>query len=169
MEDENFLNKMENLKIPDVNPEASRRQAKLAIMNAKKSAFWGVWFLAIPAFFFVCIIIKELLGWHWGIADTLTIYTAAIDRNASTAWITPVVFVLLPAIGAVTNLLAIMHFTYDKLTKELIVTIKTKWLNITIAIISLAILGMVLLYGIMETAAERAIHKYEQQTTNNKP
>jgi hypothetical protein len=164
MEKNDFLKKMDELKKPQVVADASRRQVKLTIMNAKKSAFWGIWFLAVPLIFFVCIAIKEWLQWDWGVAAGFIDKMADLDRQTSTKWLTPLLFIVLPAICALANLLAITHFTFDKAARELMITIKTKWLNIALAIISIAFVGMVLLYGIMETAAERAIHRIE----NNK-
>lgn len=163
MKENDFLKKMENLQKPEVNADASRRQVKLAVMNARKSAAWGVWFLVIPILFFACVAIKELFHWQWGVSDNFINWMARLDRSASTGWLTPVLLVLLPAAGAIVNLLAIMHFVYDKVTNELVVTIKMKWFNIVLAIISIAIVGMVILYGIVETSAERAIHRMEMK------
>jgi hypothetical protein len=168
MEEKDFLEKMENLKKPEVSAEASKQQLKLAVMNTKKTAAWGLWFLVVPVFFLVCVTIKEFLHWQWGVSEQFTEWMGALDQNPSSWWLTPVLFVLLPAIGAVINLLAIMHFAYDKARRELIVTIKLKWLNLTLAIISIAIVGMVCLYGLIETAAERAIHKIEQAEQHTK-
>ena len=157
MEEKEFLNKMENLKKPEISSEASQRQIKLALLNTKRSAVWGSWFLIIPLFFFACVTIKYLFHWNWGIADNFIEWMARLDKQAGTGWISPVLFVLLPVIGAVVNLLAIMHFVYDKLTKELIVTIKLKWLNIILAIISIGFVGIVLLYVITENSIEKGI------------
>jgi DMSO/TMAO reductase YedYZ heme-binding membrane subunit len=54
-----------------------------------------------------------------------------------------------------------MHFVRDKLTKELIITIKIKWLNIILALISIGFIAVVILYAIVENSAERAIRKYD--------
>jgi lantibiotic transport system permease protein len=163
MKENDFLKKMENLQKPEVNADASRKQVKLAIMNARKSAAWGVWFLVVPILFFVSIPIKELFHWKVGISENIINWMTRLDKSPSTGWLTPVLLVLLPAVGAVVNLLAIMHFVYDKVTKELVVTIKMKWFNIVLAIISIAIVGTVILYGLMETSAERAIHRMEMK------
>ena len=163
MRQNEFLRKMENLKKPDVPADASRRQTKIAILNAKKSAAWGIWFIAIPVFFLACVTIKYLFHWTWGVSDNLIEWMANMDQHAATAWITPVLFVLLPAICALANLLAILHFMYDKTTKELLVTVKLKWLNIALAVVSVCIIGIILLYGLMETSAENAIKKYETE------
>ena len=112
---------MENLKKPDVPANASRRQTKIAILNAKKSAAWGIWFIAIPVFFLACVTIKYLFHWTWGVSDNLIEWMANMDQHSATAWITPVLFVLLPAICALANLLAILHFMYDRTAKELLV------------------------------------------------
>ena len=161
MEENDFLNKMENLKKPEGNVEASRRQIKLALMNTKKSAAWGTWFLVVPIFFFCAVVIKYLFQWNWGIADNFIEWIARLDHQRGMGWISPVIFVLLPAIGAIVNLLAIMHFVYDKLTRELIVTIKFKWFNIILAVISMGFIAIILLYLIAENSAERAIRKYD--------
>ena len=166
MEENDFLKRMENLKKPDVQAEASRRQIKLALMSAKKSAAWGVWLLIVPVFFLTCVVVKELFHWKIGIADRFIEWMAGLGKETVTEWVSPVLFVLLPALCVVANLLAIMHFVYDKATKELIVTIKLKWLNLLLALLGLAILGIVLLYGISENAAERAIHRMEKEIQN---
>jgi hypothetical protein len=161
MEEKDFLHKMENLRKPEINADASRRQIRIAIMNAKKSATWGIWLLVRPFLFIVSVTIKEFLHWDWGIANTITEWMGSIDRAAG--WFSPVIFLLFPCIAAILNLLAIKHFVYDRSTKELIVTLKIKWLNIILVLISIAIIGIMSLYVIMENSAERAIFRMEQQ------
>lgn len=163
MTKEDFLNKMENLDKPSVNADASRKQIKLMILDARKSAAWGPWLLVLPLAFFTCVIIKELLHWDLNMANRFIEWMAALDKSPSTKWITPVLFALLPALCAIVNLLAIVHVAYDKPARELLLSIKMKWLNIVLAIISVSILGIVLLYGITESAAERAIHRLEER------
>ncbi|HVE61874.1 MAG TPA: hypothetical protein VNA26_08645 [Chitinophagaceae bacterium] len=161
MEEKDFLNQMENLKKPDVHATASQRQIKLALLNTKKSAWWGLWILVVPVFFFCCVAIKYLFGWNWGVSDNFVGWMAKLDQQKGTGWITPVLFVVLPGIGALVNLLAIMHFTYDKMLNQLMVTIKLKWLNIMLFLISMAVVAFVILYGIMENAHHRAIEQYD--------
>jgi hypothetical protein len=161
MEEKDFLNKMENLKKPEVNAEASRQQIKLVLMNTKKSATWGIWFLVIPVFFFSCVAIKYLLHWNWGMAGSFLDWMADVDRSMSFPIVSILLFIVLPGIGAIVNLLSVMHFMYDKIKKELIVTIKVKWINIILAVISICIIAVVLLYAVSENSAERAIKKYD--------
>jgi hypothetical protein len=161
MEEKDFLHKMENLKMPEVNVSASQRQIKLALLNTKKSAAWGIWFLIIPVLFLCCVLIKYLFHWDWGIATNFIEWFARLDHQTGTHWITPVLFVLLPAIGVVVNLLAILHFVYDKLTKELIITVKLRWFNIILAAVSIGIMGIIFLYVLTENAMEQGIRKYD--------
>jgi len=160
MEEKDFMNQMENLKKPEVRATASQKQIRLAILNSKKSASWGIWILAIPVFFFCCVAIKYLFGWNWGISDNFIEWTAKMDQQKGTAWLTPVVFVLLPGIAAIINLLAIMHFAYDRIRNELMVTIRLRWLNIILAGICIAVVAFVLFYAITENAHHRAIEQY---------
>jgi len=166
MDKNDFFNKMENLQKPEVSEasvDASRRQIKLMVLSAKKTAAWGIWLIVVPVFFFVCITIKEFLQWDWGLANGFIEWMARIDKQGATGWLTPVLLVLLPAICALINLLAIMHFVYDKISRALIVTIRINWINIILAIVSIGIIGIVFIYGVSENAAEKAIHRLEQQ------
>jgi hypothetical protein len=102
-----------------------------------------------------------LFHWDWGIATNVIEWFARLDHQTGTHWITPVLFVLLPATGVVVNLLAILHFVYDKLTKELIITVKLRWFNILLAAISIGIMGIIFLYVLTENAMEQGIRKYD--------
>jgi len=160
MEEKDFMNQMENLKKPEVQASASQRQIRLALLSTKKTAWWGLWILVIPVFFFCCVAIKYLFGWNWGLSNNFIEWMAKLDQQKSTSWLTPVLFVLLPGISAILNLLAIMHFTYEKMANEIMVTIKLRWLNIILALISMAVVALVLFYAITENAHHRAIEQY---------
>jgi lantibiotic transport system permease protein len=162
MEEKDFLKKMENLKKPEAGTGASRKQIKLAVLNAKRSAAWGIWFLIVPIFFFACVTIKYFLNWDWNVAGNFLNWIADVDRNTGFPLVSILLFIILPGTGAIVNLLAIMHFIFDKMTRELIITIRLRWLNIILAIISIAVIGMVLVYAISENSAERAIHRMEK-------
>ncbi len=51
MEQNDFLKKMEGLKKPDVNEVKPSQQFKLVLMNSKKSAALGFWFIVVPCYF----------------------------------------------------------------------------------------------------------------------
>jgi lantibiotic transport system permease protein len=166
MEEKDFLHKMENLKKPEINADASRRQIRVAIMNSKKSAAWGVWLLVIPLLFFTSFIVKEIFNWDLGLFNTIGGWMKSLDKAAQ--WTSPIIFILLPGIAALVNLLAIMHFVYDRTTRELIVTIKMKWLNIFLVLISALILSVIAVFVVVDNVAERTIHRMEQEQQRSK-
>ena len=151
MEDK-FLQQLENLKKPEVDALLHQQQFKLTLMNTQKSAFWGIWFLVVPLFFFACVVMKYAFHWNWTFAAVFVDILNDLDKNPSSAWISPVLLLLLPALGAAFNLLAVLHFTYDKKMRELIVTIKLKWFNLLLAVISIGFIGIILFYLVIESA-----------------
>jgi NADH:ubiquinone oxidoreductase subunit 6 (subunit J) len=163
MEDKDFLNKMENLKKPEVNAQTSQRLIKIALLNARRSATWGIWFLIVPVFFFCSVTLKYALHSDWSVAGNFLDWMAGVDRSMPFPIVSVLLFVVLPAVGAVLNLLSILHFGYDKGGRELIVTLKIKWVNIILAIISLSVIAVIMLYAISENSAERAVKKYERE------
>jgi len=168
MEEKDFISKMEKLKKPEISSDAAQRQIKLTLLNTKKSAVWGTWFLVVPIFFFICVTIKYLFRWNWGVAGNFLDWMANLDKSTVFPFISILLFIILPGIGAIVNLLAVMHFAYDKLTSELIVTIKLKWLNIILAIISIGIVGIIFLYVLTENAMEKGIKKYDTEKNYDK-
>ena len=52
---EEFLKRMENLKVPDVNPSQHQDMVKMAIMNAGRSAALGLWLVIVPCYFLLCV------------------------------------------------------------------------------------------------------------------
>ena len=65
-------------------------------------------------------------------------------------WLSPIVLVLLPLLGVVLNALAITHFALDALKKEVIITIKLRWLNILIMLICGGIVAVFVGYVMIE-------------------
>ena len=48
MNEDEFLEQMKTLIIPDVKPGSHQLPVKVAIMNAQRSAALGVWLIAVP-------------------------------------------------------------------------------------------------------------------------
>ncbi|MEP6513810.1 MAG: hypothetical protein ABJA79_08070 [Parafilimonas sp.] len=110
MNEKDFENNMHNMRKPDVEASASYMHLKLALMNTKRSSVWGTWFLIIPVLFLCCVTITYLFHWKLNFRNEFIEFFARLDKTPYTAWLTPLLFVLLPAVGAVFNLLSIMHF-----------------------------------------------------------
>src|SRR5258706_4650979 len=70
MDTEDISNELENIDLPKMSPLQHQQQLKLAILNAKKSAFAGIWLLIIPVLVMVGALMKgafhlSLPPWSW--------------------------------------------------------------------------------------------------------
>jgi uncharacterized membrane protein YidH (DUF202 family) len=150
MEEKEFINKMDNLKKPDFDNKEPDRNLKLAIIGSKKSAAMGVWFLVVPCYFLMMMLMKYYFNVNLHIIGIFEGFIASIDRSSGTKFITPLFFIALPIVGIVINLLSIMFFEYAKEKKQINISIKLKPLNILLIILSLAVVSIFTLYLITE-------------------
>jgi hypothetical protein len=149
MKPEDFEKKMEELKAPksEANPP---KELRLAIVSARRSAALGAWFVIVPWLFFIAMLLKHRFNVDFGLIDTVAEMMAALDRDPSTWWIGPVLILGLPVVAIVINTLAITHFKWESFTGSLIVSIRMKWINIAVLIVSFTIVGIFLLYLVAE-------------------
>lgn len=150
MEEKEFLDKMDNLTKPGFENNPPNKMLKLAIVNSKKSAAMGVWFLVVPLYFLLMIFMKYYFNVNLHVIDIFEDFISSLDKSPATKFIAPLFFVGLPIIGVVVNLLSIMFFEYDKEQKRINISIKLKWMNITILLASLGIVSIFMLYLITE-------------------
>jgi hypothetical protein len=150
MEEKEFINKMDNLKKPNFESKEPGRNLRLAIIGSKKSAAMGVWFLVVPCYFLLMMLMKYYFNVNLHIIDIFEEFVASMDRASGTKFITPLFFVGLPVAGIVLNLLSIMFFEYDKEKKQINISVKLKPLNILLVILSLAVVSVFMLYLITE-------------------
>ena len=149
MEENDFTGKMNNLQKPLFTKEPGKN-LKLAIMNSKKSAAMGVWFLIVPCYFLFMVVMKYYFNVNLHVIDIFEDFVASLDKSPLTKFITPVFFVGLPIVGIIINLLSIMFFEYDKEKKQINISIKLKAVNILIAILCLVVVSIFVLYLITE-------------------
>ena len=150
MEEKKFISKMDNLKKPDFNRKKPNKKLKLAIINSKKSAAMGVWFLLVPCYFLFMIVMKYYFNVNLHVIDIFEDFIASLDKSPLTKFIAPLFFVGLPIAGIVINLLSVMFFEYDKEQKQINMSVKLKPLNILLVIMSLAVVSIFILYLITE-------------------
>ncbi|OGU83008.1 MAG: hypothetical protein A2W11_04120 [Ignavibacteria bacterium RBG_16_35_7] len=150
MEEKKFISKMDNLKKPDFNSKEPNKKLKLAIINSKKSAAMGVWFLLVPCYFLFMIVMKYYFNVNLHVIDIFEDFIASLDKSPLTKFIAPLFFVGLPIAGIVINLLSVMFFEYDKEQKQINMSVKLKPLNILLVIMSLAVVSIFILYLITE-------------------
>lgn len=149
MKPEDFEKKMEGLKTPksEVVPP---KELRLAIVSAQRSAVMGIWFIVMPWFFLMCVIMKYIFHLNLGIIDTLEQMMSALDKSPQTWWIGPMMLMGLPIVSIIINALAISHFKWESYTGSLIVSIRMRWLNLSVLVVSTGTVGIFFLYLITE-------------------
>ena len=131
----NLLMKWTTLRNP-ASAVQPNKKLKLAIVNSKKSAAMGVWFLVAPCYFLLMVFMKYYFNVNLHVIDIFEDFIAGLDKSPVTKFITPLFFVVLPIAGIVINLLSIMYFEYDKERKQINMSVKLKSLNIFLIILS---------------------------------
>jgi hypothetical protein len=161
-EEEEFLKRMENLKLPKVEPPANQEAIKMTIMNAERSAALGVWLIVLPCYFLFCVFMyqysqnvrRAFYGKHLTWVDAMYKMVVGMDKNSSFHFLGPVLLVILPLICIVINALAITHVKVQKIdphktkVREFNVSIKIKGWNILLILVSVAIVFIFIIYAI---------------------
>lgn len=141
---------LDKLDIPQFDDLPHAAVIRPAILNAQRSAALGFWLVATPAFFLACVVMKYFFVWNLGVVRNFEGFWEALDRDRFGYWLQPLVLIVAPAVALTMNLLAILNVQYDRPQKELNIRIKLRWQNLLLAALSLAILGIFLLYAIGE-------------------
>jgi lantibiotic transport system permease protein len=157
-EKDEFLKQMENLKVPEVNPQEHPQMVKMAIMNAGRSAALGVWLIVVPCYFLFCVFMYYFshirVGTSWFAA--MFKLMSSLDKTRYIDFLGPIIMVVLPIICIIINSLAITHVGVQKQgpdqskVREFSITIKIRVWNILLILISLAILGIFISYVMTE-------------------
>ena len=160
MEKDEFEKKMENLSPPPIENISHFNELKLMMVGAKKSAAIGFWFLVIPCYFLFCVFMKYYFHVNLHLFDVFIEMMADLDKSPGMKFISPLLLVGLPLIAIVLNALSIMHFNYEKSWKEINITIRLRWINILIILISGTLVCIFLLYAIIENVHHAAVNSY---------
>ena len=150
MKDIEFEKQLEDLKTPETSDLKHQQLLKITILNAKKSSQIGIVFIIIPCLFLLGVFIKYKLGLDFKIFTAMEDLMVKLDKSFYLKWIAPLLLVGLPLISIVINSLAITHFYWDKVKKQLLITIKYRLANIMLLVISIGIAGVFILYVIVE-------------------
>ena len=157
-----FLKKMENLNVPDVNPSSHQNTVKMAIMSAARSATLGVWLVIVPCCFLLCVLIYYFfhinLGWFGAMFTSLL----SLEKIPYVDFFGPLVLFILPIVCIIINALSIMHVQYQKIGpdqykfRELHITIKLKLWNILLILLSMIIIGVFMGFAMTESISIRS-------------
>jgi len=138
------------LKIPEFRAEKHREQLKLTLFNAKKSAAMTVWLVAIPCFFLFAVFMKQYFHYDLSLFGNIEEFIASIDRSSPIPMLSVILLVGLPLVGLAINTLSILHLEINRERKELIGTIKWRWINVAFILLCAGLLGIFMLYSIVE-------------------
>ena len=155
-DNDEFLKKMENLQVPDINPGDHPERVKMAVMNAERSAALGVWLIVVPCYFLFCVCMYYFFHLRLSWFESMFNLMASLDKNPYLRFLSPLLLVILPIVCVVINALAITHVQFQKAgpehrrVKEFSITIKIRPWNILLMLLSLAIVFTFLAYIITE-------------------
>jgi lantibiotic transport system permease protein len=148
--EEDLTNKLDNLKKPNMENIYINRQLKFLVVNSKKSTAMGIWFILLPAYFLFSVFLKYYFHVNMHIFDIFKEFLSNLDKSTITRIISPVIFVGLPILGIVLNALSIIFFQHDRSMSQLHITIKLKFINILLILLSLIIVLIFITYLITE-------------------
>jgi hypothetical protein len=135
----NLNNQLENMKTPEANNVKHQEVYKMVLTNAKKSSRIGIVFILIPLLFVLIASLKMFFFMQIDFHATMDAVAVDTAKFGALKWILPVVFLGLPILAIIINLLAISHFNVDKEKKELVISIRYRLKNIIVLIISVLI------------------------------
>ncbi|MDQ3845994.1 MAG: hypothetical protein M3342_18600 [Bacteroidota bacterium] len=150
MENEEFSQRLQKMHKPQVESETHQLQLRITLLNAKRSARIGVILVIIPCLFLLAVLLKYFLHINMPSFSALEEWMADKDHNVFIKILIPLLLIGAPFIALIVNLLAILHFSFEKKVNELIITIKLKWINIIVSLICLLILFCFFLYAVGE-------------------
>jgi len=148
---------MENMNLPHVDVSEHQRVFNLTLLNTRKSAIAGVVLLILPLFFLTGVLFKHLMGLHIPILTGIYEWIGEMDRsyggNSILNWAIRFLLLVGPLLAIGINFLSVIHIRYEKTTREIILSLKLKWLNWTIIILCSFIFMVFFLYLIVENTA----------------
>jgi hypothetical protein len=140
MKNEDIENMLNRMQVPQPEKVVQPRELKIPLFSYKRSSRAGLWLLLLPLTFALTIVVKIELGVQSQIIESVRNFFAFIDNHAVLTYLIPVLFLGFPLVAMVINLLAFCHFQKARNTKELIITVKHRPLNIAIFLISFALI-----------------------------
>lgn len=143
-------NDLDQLVPPKFEGIQHHRGLKVPILNSTQSAVAGFWLVLVPALFLALVTMKYYFMINLHFFDLVEDSMANLDKSAGLKWISPVLLVAAPIAGLVVNLLAILHVVYQQESREIVLTVKLRWLNLVFVGVSLVILFTFFLYLITE-------------------
>lgn len=140
MKNDNVDSMLNEMDVPHPEDIKHQQELKIPLLSYKRSSRAGLWLLALPLTFALTVLLKYHLGIFSSLLDIVEGTFKTMSKNALLTYLIPVIFIGLPLFAMIINVLAFCHFSSNKETKELLVTIKYRPLNMVIFLLSFAAL-----------------------------
>ena len=150
MDNDEFSQKLQKMHKPEINSPTHQVQLKITLLNTKRSARIGLLLVILPCLFLSAVLLKYFLHINLPSFSALEEWMAKKDHSVLIKVLFPLLLIGAPLLALILNLLSILHFSFDKKLKELIITVKLKWFNIIVSLICLLILFCFFLYAVGE-------------------
>lgn len=140
---ENDISKeLKNLQEMKVQSNAAKEIIKIPILSARISNRATIILAIVPVIFTVGVIFAEYLRLDWKLFTGFYEWVVQLDQEYGDTsilnWILRFLILGGPAVIVFLNLLAILHVYFNRSQKEIIFTIKLKWISILIVLFGLA-------------------------------
>jgi hypothetical protein len=135
---------------PVVPPAKEQEMLKLALLNARRSSVAGVLLIILPAGLIGLFLLQNGLHLLPGVTKWLAGEGTFLPLPARA--IAAFVFLVgFPMLAVILNLLAITWFRYDRVRKELTVSVRMRWINVVIVIAGGALASFYVLHLLADT------------------
>ena len=145
---------MRNIERPIIDVSTHQQEFRLTLLNTKKSAVLGIALLILPLLFLSGVILKHYLQIDFGILTSVYEWIGDMDHkygnNSILNWIIRILLIFGPLVAIGINLISILHMRYEKATKEIVISLKLKWLNWTIITVCSTIFVIFFIYLVIE-------------------
>ncbi|HMC01896.1 MAG TPA: hypothetical protein VKN14_12745 [Flavobacteriaceae bacterium] len=153
---DNIEHIMEHMEQPTVDVSNHQKEFRLTLLNTKKSSILGLILLILPLLFLSGVIFKHYMQIDLGIFTSVYEWIGDIDRKYGDSsvlnWVIRILLVFGPLAAIAINLISILHVRYEKTQKEIIMSLKVKWLNWTIIAVCSIVFIIFFLYLTIENA-----------------
>lgn len=137
--------RLSGMDVPDPGRPPHQQDLKIPLLSYRRSARAGWVLLALPGVVALLSLLKHSFGMLSPVQDGVGRILAGIEGHPVLTYLIPVLFVGLPFVTLVINLLAICHVACVRDRGELQVTVKLRPLNIALCLGSIAVLVLVFL------------------------
>ena len=141
----------DQLRPPAVSADSVKRQIRMTLLSARTSSRIGYAIVAIPALIIGVIVLHYGFGAAIPGFATLENAMSYADKRPSLHWLSPALFVLAPLAACAISFMGIAHFSVDRVTGEANLTVKLRWANIVVILLSTFVVATVFAHAVAES------------------